>query len=449
MRDFYPYFVYALNERLCGRDTLRRFRELEILQRQSAQKLKELQFEKLQALLAHAYDHTDHYRRVFDESGFDPGAMNSFDDIRKIPLLTKADIRKDPEGFISRDKKRNLKRFATSGSTGHPLTFYLSGERISSNKAVYLLLYSCWDLRIGDKEIVLWGGTRGSGMYGSLKRMRNSLLRTRLLPAFSMSGTIMTKYIDIIKRTRPSNIFGYAHSIYLLSRFAENRGYDLKSLGIKVIFSTAEMLHDYQRETIERVFNCPVSNCYGGRDSGFVAFECPSGRMHLNPYIYTETVNDGKAAGEGEKGGITVTHLESWGMPFIRYSTGDEGVLGASVACGCGRQFPVMEKILGRNTDHIVGVGGALVHPLALEYIFREMDGVDYFRILQKKEDKLIVYVVANSRYDRAVEPKVKKAIDDVMGGPVDVMFEYIAHADIPKENKYRFVVSDITDKKV
>ena len=66
--------------------------------------------------------------------------------------------------------------------------------------------------------------------------------------------------------------------------------------------------------------------------------------------------------------------------------------MGEDRKCSCGRDFPTIKKIIGRNTDYIINPKGEFIHPLALEYIFREIEGIDYFKIVQKKENKLIVY---------------------------------------------------------
>jgi len=357
-------------------------------------------------------------------------------------------MRGNERRFISNDRRRRLERYATSGSTGHPLIFYYSNDRFSANRAAYLLLYNIWGLKIGDREAVLWGSSRDVSAYSIAKQIRDNLLNTRLLPAFRLNEEIMRKYIAFIQKYRPKDIFGYAHSIYLLARFAKNRGLRLDDIGVKVVFTTAELLHDFQRKLIEEVFGCRVSNSYGGRDSGLVAFECPEGGMHLNPNIITEFIKDGAPAGPGEKGEIVITDLESYGMPFIRYKTGDEGTRGDGRACKCGRAFPVIKEVLGRNTDHVVSPKGDLIHPLALEYVFRDIEGVDYFKIIQKKEDELVVEMVINQKFNKNLEPVIMDKIFQVMGQPISVIFRYIKEGDVNKtEDKYKFVVSEIMDK--
>ena len=446
MRHPLSRVTYAFNEAIQGRDTLYYFNELKKIRNYSEDELKVFQFERLKKLLVYACNHTDYYKKAFDKAGFDPANMTSFENFQKTSLLTKSDIRNDATGFIANDKKRKLTRYATSGSTGHPLIFYLSNERTAAAKAAYLVLYDWWGLGIGDREAVLWGSSRDISAYSIAKKIRDRLLNTHLLPAFAMGEKTMQKYIDFIRKYRPKDIFGYAHSIYILARFAKNRGVSLKDAGVKVIFTTAEALHDFQRELIQEAFGCPVANCYGGRESGLIAFECPAGGMHLNPNIITEIVKDGVPVKPGDKGEIVITDLDSYGMPFIRYRTGDEGILSAK-PCACGRTSAVMEKVLGRNTDYVVNAKGEFIHPLALEYIFRELAGVDYFKITQKKEDKLVIDLVVNQKFDKSLERHIKDKVCQAMNGPVDVDIRFIKEDEIDQGDKYKFVVSEVIGK--
>jgi phenylacetate-CoA ligase len=447
MKISIPWITYALNEMVCGRDTLRELSNLKKIETYSSEKLREYQLMKLKKLLTHAYENVGYYRETFEKSGFGPGEISALGDLEKIPLLTKDDIRGNPGEFVAGDRKRKLTRRATSGSTGEPLIFYMTPERIAGNKAAYLMLYEWWGLHPGDREVVLWGSSGDCAAYNILKRVRDKLLNTRLLPSFNMNEKIMRDYLSFIRGTRPKDIFGYAHTIYLMARFAKNRKIVMDDLGIGVIFTTAELLQDYQRDVITEVFGCPVSNCYGGRESGFIAFECRERTMHLNPNVIVEIISEGKPAGRGEKGEIVVTDLNAYGMPFIRYCTGDEGVLADKKRCACGRELRAIERVLGRNTDYLVNAKGEFIHPLALEYIFREMPGIDYFKIVQKKEDELVIDMAVTGKFDRNAGTYIRRKIVDAMGAPTKIVFRMVERDDIRTGEKHKFVVSEIIGK--
>jgi len=138
-----------------------------------------------------------------------------------------------------------------------------------------------WDVDIGDPEMVVWGSPIELGAQDRLRRVRDRLLRTELLPAFEMSPARLDSFVAAIRRRRPRMLFGYPSALSHIARHAEKNTQRMDDLGIRVAFVTSERLYDDQREAITRVFGCPVANGYGGRDAGFIAHQCPSGGMHI------------------------------------------------------------------------------------------------------------------------------------------------------------------------
>ena len=124
---------------------------------------------------------------------------------------------------------------------------------------------------------------------------------------------------------------------------------------MQVVFSTAELLYDHQRQSISSHFGgIPVVDCYGSREGGFVSHECKEGLYHvMDPNYVLEFIKDGQPAKTDEDGEIVLTHLDAWGMPLIRYKTGDVAQNGAE-GCACGRNFSTMQNIRGRTTDFVV-----------------------------------------------------------------------------------------------
>ena len=152
------------------------------------------------------------------------------------------------------------------------------------------------------------------------------------------------------------------------------RGQRLDDLGIAVAFVTSERLYDHQRAEIAQGFGCTVANGYGGRDAGFIAHECPQRGMHLSAEdIIVEIIDaDGTVLPPGQAGEIVVTHLATRDFPFIRYRTGDQGILDHAT-CPCGRGLPLLKEIQGRSTDFVVAHDGTVMHGLALIYILRDL----------------------------------------------------------------------------
>ncbi|MEO8346689.1 MAG: phenylacetate--CoA ligase family protein, partial [Betaproteobacteria bacterium] len=376
--------IFPLQEHLKGHTTVAVRRTLEASQWWPAERIAALQFDRLAALLRHANACVPYYRELFRRIGFDPNAMTELADLERLPFLTKSEIRAHTEALKS-SAATGLARSNTGGSSGEPLIFYLGKERVSHDVAAKWRSTRWWGVDLGDREIVVWGSPIELGAQDRVRSLRDSLMRTRLLPAFEMSEANLDGFVRTIRETRPSMLFGYPSALARIARHATARGVTLNSLGIKVAFVTSERLYDDQRNAIENAFGCPVANGYGGRDAGFIAHACPQGGMHITAEdIIVETIGgDGRRVGAGESGEIVVTHLASRDFPFIRYRTGDFGVLDTR-GCSCGRGLPLLQEIQGRATDFVVAADGTVMHGLALVYVIRDLEGVASFKIIQE-----------------------------------------------------------------
>jgi phenylacetate-CoA ligase len=221
---------------------------------------------------------------------------------------------------------------------------------------------------------------------------------------------------------------------------------NLRQLGVKAVFVTAEYLYEHWRRTIEETFGCPVANGYGGRDSGFVAHECPAGGMHTTAdRLIVEIVDEqGRSQPVGHPGEIVVTNLDTQEMPFIRYRTGDVGALAAG-SCPCGRTLPLLERVDGRKTDFIVAPDGRVMHGLSLIYVVREIAGIEAFRITQKRLTSFEVEIVRNQQYDPNSEDRISKAFSQRLRAPVAVQVRYSNSIAPTASGKARHVISEIS----
>jgi phenylacetate-CoA ligase len=296
---------------------------------------------------------------------------------------------------------------------------------------------------IGDPEIVVWGSPIELKAQDRVRAVRDRLLRTTLLPAFEMSEEKLDAFVAAIRARRPAMIFGYPSALAHIARHARSRGHALDDLGVRVAFVTSERLYDEQRELIARAFGCRVANGYGGRDAGFIAHECPEGGMHISAEdIVVEIVDrDGMPQPPGASGEIVVTHLATDSFPFIRYRTGDVGVLDAR-PCACGRGLPLLKEIQGRTTDFVVARDGTVMHGLALVYVVRDVPGIRKFKIVQESLERTRVLLAVDPDFDRADVGRIRAGMAQRLGGAVAIDVELVE--DIPAEasGKYRYVVS-------
>ena len=439
---FIAGWLFPLHERIKRHSSVERLRELETSQWWARPDLDALRVDRLRRFLADVHRHVPYYRRTFDEAKFDPSAVRSLGDLARLPLLTKALIRANTDALKAADAPA-LRRYNTGGSSGEPLVFYIGKGRTSHDVAAKWRATRWWGVDIGDPEVVLWGSPIELGAQDRMRLLRDRLLRTTLLPAFDMSPANLDRFVTEIRARRPRMVFGYPSALARVAAHATARGQRLDDLGVRVVFVTSEMLYAHQRELIGKTFGCRVANGYGGRDAGFIAHECPQGGMHISAEdVVVEIVGPGGAAvADGEPGEIVVTHLATRDFPFIRYRTGDIGVL-ARRTCACGRGLPLLEEIQGRSTDFVIAADGTVMHGLALIYILRDMEGITSFKIVQESRQRVRVQIVAAPDFASAAEQRIRDGFKARLGASVEVGIERVDAIEPEHSGKFRYVVS-------
>ncbi len=436
--------LFPIQEYLKKHTTVEVTKKLEASQWLPPDRIKDIQLARLKALLVSVKENVPYYRQLFAELRFEPEAVTGLQDLSSLPFLTKPIIRANLEAMKSQ-KAIRLSRFNTGGSSGEPLVFFIGAERVSHDVAAKRRATRWWGVDIGDPEIVVWGSPIELGSQDRIRQWRDALMRTELLRAFEMSPQKLDRFIERIRARKPRMLFGYPSALSHIARHAESKGIAMNDIGIQVAYVTSERLYDEQRATISRVFGCPVANGYGGRDAGFIAHECPSGGMHITAEdIVLEIVDTkGQVLPKGQSGEIVVTHLATSDFPFIRYRTGDIGVL-SEEQCACGRGLPLLKEIQGRSTDFVVAHDGTVMHGLSLIYVLRDLPGIGSFKIVQESIERTRVLVVKANGYEDSVATRIINGLKQRLGSEVEIVVETVNEIPPEKSGKFRYVVSHV-----
>ncbi|REL37247.1 phenylacetate--CoA ligase family protein [Thalassotalea euphylliae] len=443
---FIANVLFPLHELLKKHDTVRIKKQLEQSQWQSPQTISESANKRLTKFLERAAKEVPYYQDVFNKRGIEASAIRSKAELSALPFLDKAVIREHFEQLKSKSAGPT-QPFTTGGSSGTPLTFLLSKERVSHDVAEKWRATRWWDVDIGDKEIVAWGSPIELGAQDKVRITRDKLFRSILIPAFDMDEQKLLGFIDQIKRIKPKMLFGYPSVYALIAKTAQKHGISLDNLGIKVVFVTSERLYPYQQEQIEQVFNAPVANGYGGRDAGFIAHACPHDKMHISAEdIIVEIIDsEGRVLPDGETGEIVVTHMATSDFPFIRYRTGDIGAIDTE-PCSCGRGLPVLKNIEGRATDFVIAQDGTIMHGLALIYILREMQGIEAFKIIQESLLHTRIQLVPTKNITTEMNERIVVGFKQRLGAEVTVELQIVNSISAEQSGKFRYVISKVAN---
>ena len=324
----------------------------------SRKRLEQHQISRLRSLVTHAYENCSHYRSVFGDAAINPNSILSLEDLRRIPPISKEDLIEHREGIQIRRSSERLFYSETSGSTGKPLVFYRNQDWDAWHRASVFRGYHWYGVNPWDRNGYLWG--YNLSWKRALKTRLLDMLQNRFR-LFSYKDDEIDRFIS--KLMSATYLSGYSSMIYEVAKRVNVKKRDWAFPHLRMIKGTSEKIFDKYRDEVKAAFGVPIISEYGAAEAGIIAFECPSGAMHVN----METV-----IVEEENNEILVTNLVSKSFPIIRYKLGDYIRLDKTSHCACGMQHEIVLDVLGRVGKVIYGK--TTHYPsLTLYYVFKNL----------------------------------------------------------------------------
>lgn len=433
--------LFPLHERLKEHDTRAILGELEQSQWLAPEQLEALQLARLRTLLECVSAKVPYYRDLFRQNRLSADDFTTRAALAALPPIDKALIRANQTAWQA-EGSTGLARHATSGSTGEPLHFLLGKHRISFDIAAKWRATRWWGVDIGDREMVLWGSPLEAAAQDRIRALRDRLLRSRLVPARDLNPQRMDAILDEMRAFRPTMLFSYPSALARVAFRAREQGRRMNDLGVRVAFCTSEVLRPEWREVIGDVFGCGVANEYGARDAGFIARECPHGGLHITAEeVIVEVVDEAaQPVPAGVEGDILITNLAGPEFPFIRYRTGDRGVL-SDRPCPCGRGLPLIERISGRANDGLVALDGSWVHGSAVNHALRELPGLEAYRIVQESRERVRILLAASRPLPADAVATLAAHVRALLGPALRVEIEQPAEIPPEPNGKFRHII--------
>jgi phenylacetate-CoA ligase len=244
-------------------------------------------------------------------------------------------------------------------------------------------------------------------------------------------------------RYRPEAVVAYTNPLYFFARLLRERG--LRPFSPRTIVVGAEKLHAFQRELIEEVFAAPVFETYGSREVMLIGAECERREgLHLTmEHLLVEVLDDdGQPTPPGEEGHVVITDLFNYGMPFIRYLTGDRAVAGWG-QCSCGRGLPLLRKVVGRQLDVLHTPEGRRVAGEFFPHLLKDFPAVRRFQVVQESPDLIRLRVVLKEgRWEPAQRRQVETAVRNVFGSSVRFELQQVEDIPLTAAGKLQVVVN-------
>ena len=360
------------------------------------EKILEIQNEKIVRQVRHVWDNVPYYRDLMMKKGVTPEDIRGVEDIKKLPFLSKADLRDAyPYGLLGTDLKNCVRIQSTSGTTGKRVVAFYTRHDID-------LWEDCTARAIvaagGSEEDVLQVAygyglfTGGAGLHGGSHKVG-----CLTLPMSSGNTERQIQFMMDLGTTILCCTPSYA--AYIGESLAE-QGYKPEDNKLKAGIFGAEPWTEEMRRDIEQKLGIKAYDIYGLTETSGpgVAYECEEQHgMHINEdHFYAEIIDPdtGEVLPDGEKGELVFTALDKEAFPLLRYRTRDICVLNRT-PCSCGRTHVRMSKPMGRSDDMLI-IRGVNVFPSQIETVLLNEGYTPNYQIVldrARNTDTFDVYV--------------------------------------------------------
>ncbi len=414
----------------------------------SIDELREYQNIRLRQLIKFAYETVPYFQEVMQKRKLKPDDIHTQEDLVKLPLLTREIVKTNIKRLISKKFKfSQLREGHTSGTTGSPLQFYWDLNMCLVNNVVDWRQKIWAGVIYGDKYALVLGRVIVPISQKNPPFWRMDYLHNQLwLSAFHMSEENLKFYVNKLRRFRPKAIEGYPSTVYILAKYMQSRN---ETLPLKAVFTSSETLYEFQRDTIEKAFQCKIFDFYGLAERVVFATECEKHKgHHINlDYGIMEIVNDkGEPVNEGEMGWIVGTSLHNFGMPFIRYKTNDI-IRYRLKKCSCGRSFPLIEDITTKAEDIIVTNDGRFISPSILTHPFKPIHGIKKSQIIQEDTKNVVLKIVKDKDFSEEQIQRLISGLKVRLGNDMNIHIEYVNEIPLTVSGKFRWIISKVPVK--
>lgn len=364
--------------------------------------LEDLQSVRLQNIVQRAAL-SPFYNRLFKENKVGPDAVRGIQDLARLPLTGKEDLRASyPDKMLCRPLSEMVRLHASSGTTGAATVIFHTTNDLQTwadlvARCFYMVGVRPYDVFQNMSGYGLFTG--GLGIHYGAER-----LGCLTIPAGAGNSKRQVKLIQDFQVTTIHIIPSYA--LHLATVF-DGLGVDPRDLPLKTALIGAEPHTEEVRRRIEEIYGLRAFNSYGLSEMNGpgVAFECPQQRgMHLWEDAFLAEIIDPvtlEPMAEGEVGELVLTTLTREGMPILRYRTRDLTRFLPGI-CPCGRHHRRIDRILGRSDDMII-IKGVNIFPMQVERVLMAIPevGQNYLIVLEQQGylDQLKVQVEVKSEF--------------------------------------------------
>jgi phenylacetate-CoA ligase len=438
--SLYPRLLEGLilpaGDALLGTSFIRHLKEWRRIQWLGARDLENLQRRNLAQVLDFATRHIAYYQCLGLRLSGDPHA-----DLARFPIVGKRAIKAEPDAFV-RGPRSRLVCEKSSGSSGVQGAVYMTKDEVSHAQAIQTLWWEWAGFRLGTRYF-----QRGiTPERRFVKRVKDILLRTTYVSAYQLDEGDARRWLHYLRKNPHRHMGGYASSLYVFAQLARDLG--IEDIRFASVISWGDKLFPHYRTSIERQFHCKVFDTYGCTEGLMMAGQCEQGAYHImTPHVCLELLDDeDRPVPPGRMGRVVVTRLDNFSMPLIRYALGDLAEAADSATrCTCGRQFPILARVIGRETDVVKTPSGKQMIVHFFTGIMEHFHEIRQFRVIQRSPERIEMEYVPDAGFDQHVLTRVRDTIHTRLGEAFPIEFHEVSHIPASPSGKPEIVKRELT----
>ena len=362
--------------------------------------------------------------------------------IKSFPILTKDDLRSNPKS-LQINNNQHVSRIYSSGSTGVSTWVSMNKSDLMSIQSLSIHLWELCGYKLGNP--ILQTGI--SPKRSRLKKMKDLFFGVHYVSAFTLSTDDLKKICSILSKNNKYTLVGYPSSLNIIAEYIIENNINLK---LKTVIGLGDKLFDHYKKNIQKAFGCKIHETYGSSEGFQIGFQADLDYMYLyTPQVYLELLDDNNnPVKEGEIGNVVVTRLENKHMPLIRYKLGDLVVMLPKEKYPPNRKFnfPLIEKVIGRNTDVVILPDNRKLIVHSFTGIFEYIPEIKQFKIIQKNRKSMTVQFIPDDNFTKEVLNNSKLKLQKIINNNnFKIYFEEVSLIEGKKSGKPQIIESYIT----
>jgi phenylacetate-CoA ligase len=434
MKPNFVELLFLLADKLLGTTVIKNLNDVRNISQYQEHELIQLQHKKLQIMLNHALQKSSYYKALTIHSHSTSTAIEL---LNQFPILTKKILREHFQQIVAVTDK-NLITYETSGSSGMATKVLLDKEEESICRAILIAWWEWCGYSLG-KPIFQTGMTTKRGL---IKSVKDFITRTQYMDAFHLSEETILRYLKKLPQTG-FYLGGYASSLYEIAKVAHK--YNL-NISFEGAISWGDKMFDHYMQKIEHTFNTKVYENYGCNEGIMIGQKVDLPYFYVyTPNVYIEIVDDNyHPVPNGQIGKVIATKLDGFVTPLVRYETGDLAIMLPKEKYPEQRRFnfPLLEKVIGRDTDIVVTPEGNKLIVHAFTGIFEFYQEIIQFRVIQSELSKITIEYIPDTAFYTDVLNKIEQDIHNKTSTTIEIDWQQVMYIPNSPSGKPQLIIN-------